>query len=391
MCLLEVSAEKFGATASPAAATAAVFKNSRRLVELIARGCQFQEILPIPERLTASVFVSTLVASMSLNKIRVIALLLIAALRTWSSLSAEARLLDARRIWDAAPHNAFTDLIRFHDEFLCVFREGAGHVAPDGKIRVIASKDGTNWNSVALITQAARDLRDPKITRMPDGSLMIYAAAADRPRTPVTHQSIATFSKDGRTWSEPIDIADKNVWLWRLAWKHNVGYGIGYDTAGEKSVRLYKTTDGKKFETVLDPLYNEQSPNESGLVFEPDGTLLCLLRRDGQPGHGLFGSAKPPYTKWQWKDVGAKIGGPQMIRLHDGRLIGAVRLYDGGARASVVQIDRDSGRLTELVKLPSGGDCSYPGLVFYQNQLWVSYYSSHEGKTSIYLARVALD
>jgi hypothetical protein len=105
----------------------------------------------------------------------------------------------------------------------------------------------------------------------------------------------------------------------------------------------------------------------------------------------LFGIAKSPYTKWEWKDAGAKIGGPQMIRLSDGRLIAGVRLYDGGARMSIVEINRESGQLAELLKLPSGGDCSYPGLVFYRNELWVSYYSSHEGKTAIYLARVALN
>jgi hypothetical protein len=303
--------------------------------------------------------------------------------------AADARLIEARKIWDAAPHNAFTDLTRHNGEFLCVFREGAGHVAPDGKIRVIASKDGTNWTSAALISQLDRDLRDPKITHLPDGSLMIYAAAADRPKTPVTHQSVAAFSKDGRAWSAPVEVADKNVWLWRVAWKDRNGYGIGYDTAGEKFIRLYQTTDGRNFKTLVENLYDQQSPNESGLAFEPDGTLLCLLRRDGQPGPGLFGSAKPPYTKWEWKDVGAKIGGPQLIRLPDGRLLGAARLYDGGAHTSLVQVDRGTGQLRELLKLPSGGDCSYPGMVFDQNQLWISYYSSHEGKTSIYLARVA--
>jgi hypothetical protein len=30
----------------------------------------------------------------------------------------------------------------------------------------------------------------------------------------------------------------------------------------------------------------------------------------------------------------------------------------------------------------------YAGMVWYENMLWVSYYSSHEGKTSIYLAKV---
>jgi hypothetical protein len=65
-------------------------------------------------------------------------------------------------------------------------------------------------------------------------------------------------------------------------------------------------------------------------------------------------------------------------------------LYDGGARTSICQIDPESAKLTELLKLPSGGDTSYAGLVMHDGSLWVSYYSSHEGKTNIYLAKVEL-
>jgi hypothetical protein len=42
------------------------------------------------------------------------------------------------------------------------------------------------------------------------------------------------------------------------------------------------------------------------------------------------------------------------------------------------------------LQLPSGGDTSYPGMVWHEGILWMSYYSSHEGKTSIYLARIRL-
>jgi hypothetical protein len=42
----------------------------------------------------------------------------------------------------------------------------------------------------------------------------------------------------------------------------------------------------------------------------------------------------------------------------------------------------------ETLRLPSGGDTSYAGLVWHENLLWVSYYASHEGKTAIYLAKV---
>jgi hypothetical protein len=34
------------------------------------------------------------------------------------------KLLSVKKIWDAAPHNAFTDLIRHSGQFFCVFREG---------------------------------------------------------------------------------------------------------------------------------------------------------------------------------------------------------------------------------------------------------------------------
>jgi hypothetical protein len=137
-------------------------------------------------------------------------------------------------------------------------------------------------------------------------------------------------------------------------------------------------------------LFEEGHPNESSIVFQPDNTALCLLRRDGDPGTGKLGIAQPPYTNWEWKDAGTKIGGPHMLRLPDGRLVACVRLYDGKARTSLAWVDAKSGKLTEFEKFPSGGDTSYAGLVWHDQLLWVSYYSSHEGKTSIYLAKVRL-
>ena len=46
--------------------------------------------------------------------------------------------------------------------------------------------------------------------------------------------------------------------------------------------------------------------------------------------------------------------------------------------------------MTEFLKLPSGGDTSYAGLAWHEGLLWVSYYSSHEGKACIYLAKVKI-
>lgn len=297
------------------------------------------------------------------------------------------------KIWDQAPHNAFTDLVRFQGRWFCVFREGKGHNSLDGALRVITSTDGVKWESAALITSKNSDLRDPKITVTPDGQLMLYAAEFLHDRSRHSYQSLVWFSRDGRNWGERHPIGEPDFWIWRITWHKGVAYGIGYGCAKDQSIRLYISKDGKKFETLVERLYDKGYPNETGLVFVGD-TAYCLLRRDGTGqgnNSGLIGIAQPPYIRWEWKDLRVQIGGPQMIQLPDGRFVGAVRLYDKKIRTSLCWIDPKEGKLTEFLPLPSGGDTSYPGMVLHQDQLWISYYSSHEGKTSIYLAKLPLD
>src|SRR5690349_2860977 len=76
---------------------------------------------------------------------------------------------EAKRIWDTAPHSAFTSLVRFNDAFYCCFREASKHVGgTDGKIRVIKSVDGNKWETVALLEKSTIDLRDPQLSITPD-------------------------------------------------------------------------------------------------------------------------------------------------------------------------------------------------------------------------------
>jgi len=312
----------------------------------------------------------------------------IAAVLTQAALPAE--LVEVGKIWEAAPHNAFTDLVRFRGEWFCVFREGRAHVSPDGALRVIASSDGRDWRSMALLTSTNADLRDAKITVTPEGHLMLNGAGALHQPAPMKHQSYAWFSKDGRHWTAAVPVGEPNLWLWRVTWHKGAAYGIAYDTAVDKFIRLYRSQDGRVFDTLVPKLFDEGHPNESSLVFRSDEIALCLLRRDGQPGSAQLGQSRPPYTAWEWKDLGVKIGGPHLLLLPDGRLVAAVRLYDGKVRTALAWLDPDAASLKEFLALPSGGDTSYAGLAWHEGSLWVSYYSSHEGKTSIYLAKVRL-
>jgi hypothetical protein len=303
------------------------------------------------------------------------------------------KLVEVHKIWDKAPHNAFTDLLWYKDRFFCVFREGTKHASPDGALRVITSLDGEHWNSAALITSPDSDLRDAKITVTPKGKLMLSGAEALHDQSVHTHQSLVWFSEDGINWSEKHEIGDPDFWLWRTTWHNQKAYNFGYACGEQKSLRLYSSKNGKTFKTLVENLNIEGYPNETSIVFAGD-TALCLLRCDGENSFGLIGSSLVPYTSWKWKNLGVRIGGPHMILLPDGQLLAAVRLYGGEdgrtARTSLCWINRKTGKLIEALKLPSGGDTSYAGLVFHDGFLWVSYYSSHEGKTSIYLAKVMM-
>ena len=77
-----------------------------------------------------------------------------------------------------------------------------------------------------------------------------------------------------------------------------------------------------------------------------------------------------------------------MLQLPNGQFLAAVRLYDNRHRTSLCWIDERGGTVEEVLTLPSGGDTSYAGMVLQDDILWISYYSSHEKKTSIYLAKV---
>jgi len=307
--------------------------------------------------------------------------------------NAQPNLVESRRIWDKAPHNAFTDLLRFQDRWYCVFREGTAHVSPDGALRVITSEDGEAWESASLVTSPTYDLRDAKISVTPDGQLMLNGAGmiAD---AEVRYYSMSWFSPDGgRTWDEGHQIGDPGFWLWRAQWHQGTVYSMGYDTDRDRSkrtLRLYKSDNGREFETLVPRVPAPNGCGEDKILFLEDGSALCLLRHETGNKLAQLGTAKQPYTDWSWRDMNLRIGGPNMIQLADGRILAVTRLYDGGTRTSLSWLDPEKATLTEVLKLPSGGDTSYAGMVMHEGLLWISYYSSHEGKTSIYLAKVRI-
>ena len=315
-----------------------------------------------------------------------------------------AEVLDVRKIWDEGAHNAFTDLIRWDNRWWCTFRESEAHVGGDGAIRILVSTDGAKWESAVRLTEKGTDLRDPKLTVMPSGKLMLNCGGSVyEGRTLKGKQSRVLFSSDGRTWTAPQRILSEGEWLWRVTWHDGIAYGAVYNATTASSapagpewlLSIYRSTDGVSW-ALLKKMEVAGRPGEMTLGFEPSGEMLALVRREGDDRLGRIGRALPPYQKWTWQTSNYRFGGQNAVRLPSGAWIVGTRDYalskprsTDGWRTILAQLEPD-GRLAILATLPSGGDTSYPGMVWRDGVMWVSYYSSHEGKSAIYLARVKI-
>ena len=307
-------------------------------------------------------------------------------------------------IWDK-DYSAFPSLEKFGNAYFVSFREGETHIfdsqgEASGKARILRSEDGETWTSVALLAKEGFDLRDPHLSVTPDGRLMVLMGGSiyrDKRLTgKIPHVS---FSKDGKTFSDPEpvvyepDPSATTEWFWRLTWNGDTGYTVSY---GSGKLLLLKTKDGIHYSLVTQ-LGIDGSPNETTLRFLPDGRMLLLARREASDKFGCWGVSRPPYTDWDFKLIGFRIGGPDFLLLDNETVVAGGRAYlEKDNRMRLWKGDLD-GRFEARYTLPSGGDNSYPGLLKVGDELWVVYYSSHELKTEdgakragIYFAKLPL-
>lgn len=331
-------------------------------------------------------------------------LLALTALALSATAATKPEIVRVEKIWDHGAHNAFTDLIFWQDSWWCTFREAEDHIGGDGAIQVLNSKDGKAWKSVARLTERGVDLRDPKFSVTPDNRLMLNCGGSIyEGKTFKGKRSRVLFSKDGITWTAPQPILSENEWCWRVTWHDGVAYAAVYRSTTTSNVpgpewtmTIYSGTDGVNWKLVKQ-LDVAGRPNETTLRFTSDGEMIALVRREAGDRMGWVGRAKAPYTDWKWQPSNHRFGGQNFIQLPDGRWIVGTRDYRGattagstkGSRTIIAELE-SNGHLKTLVTLPSDNDTSYPGLVWHNDQLAVSYYSTHEGKTSIYFAEVKL-
>lgn len=296
------------------------------------------------------------------------------------------------KIWDQAPHNAFTDIALFKGKLYVTFREGADHASNDGAIRVLSSHDTYRFEDNSLFTDPHFDLRDPKLLSYNDSVLYITYCRADRQRKII--QTALRYTEDGKTWSGEIVYTQQNTWwLWSLCNYRGKLVSAGYNFFNSQFVNLFEfDKKAGNFSKIYHNMFSKYNPSETTLACSPDGdTMFCAIRTMyATPTPMGYCANDTTLRNWHFKEVNYLImGGPKLFYLKDRGLYLLTR--DNTFRTSLFSVDTRTFNSQKLFTLPSSGDNGYAGTVMYKNKLFISYYSSHEGKASIYIASINLN
>lgn len=325
----------------------------------------------------------------------------------------KVKVVSLRKVFHNGQHNSFTDLCRFAGRIYLTFRSCPdGHmVHPTSSIIVLSSDDeGTTWQQVHRFSVDKRDTRDPHFLVFKE-KLFLYSGtwycgdSSPESRDMNQHLGFAVSTVDGKNWEGPTMLEGTyGHYIWRAA-THD---GKAYLCARRKRLFAEHTTRGELDELVESALlesddglvwhqigmFQHQYGDETGFLFEKDGSLLAVSRTRGNRNAQVV-RMTPPYKSAKRTELDRYIGGPLLARWNDHYLVGGRKINMGKAVCSLYWLADDA--LHEFAELPSGGDCSYPGFVqLSDSRALVSYYSSHEKDaqgnsiTAIYLAELEI-
>lgn len=284
-------------------------------------------------------------------------------------------------------------MFRFKDAIHLVFPHVDGHrgkvLEGTGKLLHYASTDhGQTW------------VAQPTPPQAPEQGTPEYVVSGDKLFSyefDVKRQTNVRVSNDGLTWTEMTPAYKPPFYFW----------GVMYDPQSKefwapphavpsvkadpgRRIDLIRSRDGLQWEFVstVAPFNNA---SESVLHFEPDRTIVVLIRRKYGSTHSVA-AAKPPYTEWKIEDHPGIIEGEHFFDIAGQIFLGSRANYAGtdaavlesphvfDKRRSYCQIYRymPDRTLKPWAVVDSLGDCSYPFLVETPTEILCAYYSQHE-------------
>jgi len=300
------------------------------------------------------------------------------------------------KVWDSAPHNAFTDITFFKGNFYIVCREGSAHVSNDGAIRVLKSSDGKRFSPVTIFKDPDYDLRDPKILNLGDTTLYIQYCMANRGKK-ITKNGM-NWSGNGSDWSTTKVYDENDVWwLWGAKSVDGKILSIGYNYINNDNNYLFISNQLGEYKASK-RIVGSGASGEASLESNRD-TVFCAIRAKHWSLPGYLGFAlKSDLTNWktfeQNKDL--ILGGPKLFFLPNGKLYLLTRskTKEGSLATVLFLVNRSDFSLSQVLVLPNAGDNSgdngYAGVVHHDGNLYISYYLTVNKKAQVFIAKIPL-
>lgn len=316
----------------------------------------------------------------------------------------ELRPLEIRHIYgDGSTYCAFTSLIKHDGIYYLAFREAKTHVSVGdyGVIKVLSSVDGDTWKVFQTLSELETDLRDPSLSIMPDGRLLLICGAR-RLTSSGKYVTITEYSimENGLfpnfisvNYPEEMKRDDyTSYWIWRLTWCEGIGYGVcyKYSETDKSELDLMKTTDGINYEYITSFIIDGKL-SETKLLFRENGEMMAFVRREPSL-RGMMGVSQYPYCNWSWKELGIYLAGHEVF-IDNGKLFCATRtVYNIGGKTAIFWGGLDGDfcySYTFPVISYNQYDTGYVGVIDAGASHWISFYSTHEtDMPSVYLAKI---
>jgi sialidase-1 len=275
----------------------------------------------------------------------------------------------------------------------CVFYAGSGHGTPPtekwprcGRIMGIRSTDqGKTWSKPAVVVDTPDDDRDPSITCLKDGTLLLnwFAVAPAKAKSEGGSRGRLLLSRStdsGKTWSKPKSIEVKAEQPFACSSPiRQLADGsllLGLYCEGGKGTfgATIKSYDGGKTWKDFAPIGEKARlylDAETDVVALKGGRLLAALRSSDTKGKGMYSSESSDGGK-TWgpiKPLGFHAHCPYFLRHSSGVILLGVRLvrptsksgeqtalYGSADEAKTwkgpVQIDYPGGAYPSMVELP---------------------------------------
>lgn len=294
---------------------------------------------------------------------------------------------EVRQVVADGKHNAFTALVRWKDAYWLSFRKGQSHNSADGDLIVLRSADGREWTET-LRLDVLPDDRDPQFLATADRLFLYDPALKGDDLT-----TFAAYTDDGRTWSRPQVVYKPTYILWKPVAHGDKFYATAHVKSRDgktRDVHLIRSVDGLAWEQVS-RIRGGNWESETTIHFLADDRIVAFLRQKyGSPQSSILQSTAP-FAEWAERPTPQLHFSGHAAYTFNGVNYLLTRTFASGRNDPGVMIYTFSGdELRPYCALPAGGDCAYAAAVQVGVEMLVSYYSSHEGTTNIYTARVPL-